>query len=149
MGSKRKTASLSEIASSLGRNPSSVSRQLHKAGVKCERGKIDVDEAKKIIADASKRNGGHGNADHESPSNKYKLLQCKRILLEIERIEGRTIERELHLSKLQALAQIQRDGFAQFVSLVKVQTGDKRLVEIAEKIRDEVFAKMTRAVKGE
>jgi hypothetical protein len=139
---KKKAITLSELGRGLGRNPSSISRQLNKAGIKPRKGKYDPAQVSEVMEAAAARNSSVLASDPSTPAHKLKLLQCKRLLMEIQKIEGLTVERSEMLQHVTALCQIIQDAFAQAVALTKVQTGDARMVKIMEGVRNEVLKRI-------
>ena len=135
----KKKVHLKDIAARVHRNPSSISRQLTKAGIVHRRGEIDGAVAEKIMADAALRDNKTIANDSGTPAYKYKMLQCKRLVQEIQRVEGKSVDIDEHVAKMVGLAEIMRDVLAQMVSQTRVETGDPRLVVLQEKARSECF----------
>lgn len=146
---KKKKTTLRDIAARVHRNPSSISRQLTKAGISHPAGQIDGKVAEKIMADAMLRDNKTIGNDSTSPAYKYKMLQCKRLIQEIQKSERSVVSMEEHLAVPYRIAEIVRDVLYQMVSQTRLTTLDSNLVRLQEKARDDAFNKINRLLHAE
>jgi alkylation response protein AidB-like acyl-CoA dehydrogenase len=83
-----------------------------------------------------------GTGPNQDPKRAKVQLECIKLKLAIDQIKGDLVPLEEHQSALREIAQWVRDALAQWVADVKVETGNAKVVADAERLRDNVFARL-------
>ena len=80
-------------------------------------------------------------------SDRKKAKEIEKLQLQIDELKGDLLPVEFHQSEMRTLCGWFRDVFAQWISEVKVLTGDARVVAEAERLRDKALTRMQEKCK--
>ena len=75
-------------------------------------------------------------------SDRKKAKEIEKLQIQIDELRGELLPVAEHLNELRTVAAWVQDTFAQWISQVKVLTGDARVVSEAERLRDRMLERL-------
>ena len=128
----------------------SIYSQIRRGGVKIRDADhtVDLQEFLTAYAGAKERDNKYlppadGTVTPANDPRRYKLLlECAMLKLKLDQMKGELIPITEHQAAIRQMAAWVRDTHAQFIADVKVLTADRKVVSDAERLRDNLFARM-------
>jgi hypothetical protein len=120
--------------------------QLRRGGVKIAADHtVDLQEFLTAYAGAKERDNrylGPETGTGADPRRMKLVLECAMLKLKLDQMKGELVPIQEHQAAIREMAGWVRDAHAQFIADVKVLTGDAKVVADAERLRDNLFARL-------
>ena len=124
-----------------------IYNHIRRAGLKTDAAhKVDLQEFLAAYAGAKERDNKHLPSADTPPSKDprlYKIgLECMILKIKLDQLKGELVPMADHQAAIREMAGWVRDTFAQFIADVKVLTADARVVADAQRLRNNLFARI-------
>jgi hypothetical protein len=149
-----KMATMAELGAILDRSRVIIRGYIARRGLKPDkRGRYAVaplaEEKIAAAGRAAKPAGEDADGVPRSWSDRKKAKETEKLQIQIDELREDLVPKAEHLADMQEMAQCVMDTFAQWISQVKVLTGDARVVAESERLRDRMLERLRAKVSGE